>query len=858
MFKIQLKPFKATASRAILLSALLCGAQNASAQLAQDALSEGTSALANALYSDAEHCFVQYLSANQKNPAYCVEALSWLCMAVYKQGKYPDVLRLLDENADIIALDKAGIFDYWRARTLLEIGKNEESAEIIDNALARTNDSGIDTLRLYRLKGLVNARSDKPESLENARAAFSNANTRAASDNVYQTKMFRLDNLLDWAEAELKFGNKAEAEKILSEQRKLSNSVTNSISAEKGAIQLAKLLIESKHEKEADTILTGVTGNSLAHHANRAEAIIAIAKICSDTNRLDNLYSDLLTLELSPALLAEAKMRFGSELTFKENKEIKLRGVRILSSAVKCNTTSRFAPDCQLLLANTWMQLGSNSMAAAEFKNYTEAFSGEKSKDYIAKKGCATALFALGEYEESALSFSEAAPLAEAMPESAICLSLAADALYNASKYFRSAETYKQAAAMALAAGDRNLALTCRLKSADSVENTGNNQAALDEFNDIASDPEAGDFARKASYRKAIIYEQQNDNQSAELSYNNVLGNSTNDEYTVLARLGRGRTRYRMFNFKAAINDLKNFPEAYTNEADEAAYLLILSSYGLGQDESAATLASEFLAKRQSAKNLPDVMLWTAQYNFNRKNYPEAEKIFMDFVDKFPNNQMSIYALLWAANAAFKQSEFDKTNEILARISKLTSDQQIIPEARLLQAKALRELTRYEDSLSVLEEIITDYPADDLVVNALMLKGESLFALAAREPEGKGYLTAEQAFSNALLRSDIKPDQIIECSFQSARCFEKAGEFEKAVHIYCTKTIDKYAYFTLSNIKLSKRSAEFFSKAVFNAAALLEKAGNIDGAIKIFRHLETTSLDEREKASAEIRRLKTM
>lgn len=857
MLKTDITALKAVSAGIVLCLALFLCAEHADAQLAENDLIAGQSALADARYSDAEHSLVRYLAANHQNPVFCTNALNYLCMAVYKQKNFQNVLKLLDENADITGLDNTGTFEYWRARSILELGNIDEAVAIADNTVVNLKKDTIGAIRLYRLKGIALSRSLSPDAAEDARIAFSNANIRASSLTEDLANGFRLDNYLDWAESELKFGYKANAENILSDQQELSHSVSNSVSAQKGAIQYAKLLVSSGHTNEANTILSKIADDKNAHHANRAEAIVTIASICSDTNRLNTVYSVLCGLELSPAIIAEAKMRFGKEIALKDNDAFQLTGVKILSSSVKCNTTSPFARDCQLILANTWMRLGSNSLAAAEFKNYSDAFGGEKNKDFIAKKGCATALFSLKNYDEAALIFTEAAELAETTLESSKCLSMAADSYYNSSKFSRAAELYKQAAAKALVAENSELSLQCRIKSADAVEKTGDLNSALEEFKDIASDPKAGEYSRKANLRRAIIFEQQDYKEEAESTYSSVLENEQENQITVSARLGRGRTRYRRFKFESAIVDLKLIPQSYTNEADEAAYIIILANYGLGKDEDAYKLAQTYIFKRPFAKNLSDVMLWAAQYDFNRKNFSAAENAFLKFAEKFPENQITQYALLWAADSAFRQSEFARANDTLSKISKLRSDNQVLPEARLLQARSLRELTRYEDTLSVLDEIITEFPADDLVVTALILKGETLFVLAGKEPGDKGYITAEKAFSNALLRSDIKPDQVIECSFNSARCYEKAGNYKKAADIYLNGTIDRYAQYTLSHIQLSAKAAGFFAKAVFNAAILLENEGDIEGAINTLGHLSTTSLPESEKASSEIRRLRT-
>lgn len=856
MFKSLITLIKSRHGLAIL-AALCLATGNALGQLAQQDMVNGLSALADTRYSDAERSFIRYLAANQQTPVLCTNALNYLCMAVYKQKKYTEVIRLLEENADITCADTAGIFDYWRARSVLETGEISKAVDIIDNALAINKSDGIDVLRLYRLKGIALSRLTSSDAAENARAAFSNANIRASAKLEGPIKAFRIDNYLDWAESELHFGNTNEAERILSEQMEGVHSVTNSISAEKGAILYSKIILASGKNQDAIELLSKIAEDHDANSVNRADAIVALASISSDTNRLSHLYSVLLDLELSPALLAESKMRFGKELALKDDVFQQNKGVAILSSAIKANTTSPYAPDCQLVLANTCLLLGSNNVSAAEFKNYMEAFSGTRNKDFIAKKGYATALFAMNNFDESALLFTEAAALADSPLDKAVCLAQAADAYFNSSKFSRAAELYKQAAALALTTGNSTLPIRYRLKSANAIEQTGDLTTALNEFNDIASDFSAGDYIRKANLRKAFIYEQQDKKEEAEVAYSAVLNVETNDEISAIARLGRGRTRYRKFKFESAILDLGKVPESFTNEYNEASYLVILASYGLGQDEKAFNLAEDFIANRRDAKNMPEVMLWAAQYDFNRKNYKAAEKVFLEFAGKFPDHPIAQYALLWAADSAYKQSEFARANEILAKISKLNSNQQVIPEARLLQARSLRELTRYEDALSVLDELITDFPADDLVVNALMLKGETLFVIAGKEPEGVGYIKAEQVFSSALLRSDIKPDQAIECSFNSARCHEKAGEYKKAVDIYSSKVIDRYANYISSHIHLSSRSAEFFAKAAFNASALLENDGDIEGAVKILHHLATTSLPESEKASSEIRRLRT-
>ncbi|MBQ6247393.1 MAG: tetratricopeptide repeat protein, partial [Kiritimatiellae bacterium] len=362
-------------------------------------------------------------------------------------------------------------------------------------------------------------------------------------------------------------------------------------------------------------------------------------------------------------------------------------GARYLTKAVRENPASPLAPDAQLAIAEAWLSVGSNTIAAAEFKNYLETYGSSREETSRATAGRAEALYRLGEFSESATLFQKAANTPSDLARSVLDMR-AADALYAEGKYDAAAALYYDISCRAHTMEGHEYGLQLlddfypdgaadglgfilgrtRFMSADSLERCGKAAEALKRFDGIASATTTGKkslFSDEALYRAALLHERQGDgvrsNQDAITRYTSLISApDTNDQLRRRAFLARGRCYYRNKSLDIAISDFAKAEEGGLDSADEATMYHVYALYGLGQDKEAVRLAEAFVGRDTDSPVRQTLAFWLAQYFYNTLDFKESARRFADFASKWPDDTRAPRALLWSAKADLRQSESQK------------------------------------------------------------------------------------------------------------------------------------------------------------------------------------------------------
>ncbi len=797
-----------------LLPAVLCGSDADDLLAAQAAMTDG-------LYTVAERQLVRFLEQNRGRPADCVPALIWLCQALAAQGRPVELLNVLDANPAIVEAGRAeGGLEFWYARALLDLGRGQD-------VLARVQGLQLDGMSeayAVGVRRLVARAQLAAGDRTGAQATF--AEVDRATTNV----LTQAENLLEWAQAELAAGHVAQCEALL---RRQAASTTNlSLPAlVLGNLLQAQLMRLAGREAEAEAQLNRIAGDATAPLDSRAEVWVELAAIAAGkglTNDVRAAGPQILDRGVSPHQAWRLGLRYGRILVALSG--LVDEGAALLKRCIREQPSAPESAAAQKILADAWLAAGSNTQAAAEYRNYLETY-GEADQVASALRGRAVALFRLGSYAESAATFQKAAQAASDPAAQAESLLKAADAYHADRHYEQSATLYARVAEMTNAPA---LTAPAAFMAADALERLGRAADAERAFTRLADLAPAA-LADEALLRLALLYERREAVAEALRAYGLVIDRATNALQRGAALLGRGRTHYRNYRFEPAILDLSRVLEANPARADEAAYLEVLSLYGAGRDEEAAALCETFTARHAQSPLLADVALWMAQYSYNRRDYDAAEKRFVDYAGQWPSHVWADAALVWAARAAMHRSEFSEAIALLARLPRDYPGSTRLAEARFLQADALCELARFEEAILVFDEIINRYPESESVTLAWLRKGDSLFALGSSSTNR--YDEALKAYEVMLTRPDATHDLALQAAFKRGRCFEKLGRSDDALDQYYGEVVLRYLRERSAGIQFGGQAQAWFARAAMQAASIREAQGKPESAVNILKRL---------------------
>lgn len=827
-----------------LLSAViyLAIADRSMAESPADYLVIARASAADGLYAKAEQNLVKYLAFSRMSASRedFTGALSLYCQVLSAQHRFGDVISILDQNADVISRVDQRPFLYWRALALVETGDAQGAIKLINPDLqitVRTND--VENLKLIRISA----------------DAYSRLGTSA--------------------------GN-AKSEQLLEFLFKVAKK--NGETVPPGSRLLyARLLLRDERIGEAAEIFGEIGDSTDVDDRIRASALLGLMSISTnDASRLLECSGKISSLKLgndSSSYLIPC----GRSLV--SNINTKLEGAVLLKKAILSNPTSPEAPDAQFMLAEAWLSAGSNSLAAAEFKNFLETYSAGTEKTAAAIAGEASALYNTGSFDESATLFLKSSQMT-AMPVAAALYTMrAADSMYAAGKYETAVVNYLKAAdcpqhetlegavERIFAVDDIDMLTPSYIMrrstfmAADAYEKIGRVEESIAGYKSLLDDREPGALRDNALYRLAMLYERQEKNigasRAAIESYGELIESTTNAELKCNAMLGRGRCHYRLRSLKSALQDFDEVERSTFPVADEAALYRIYTLYGMGDDEAARDAAVYFIKNRPDAGVVPSVMFWLAHYYYNRGVYSEAQKVFLDFARRYPIDERAALSLLLAARSAVNLTEYQSAVDTLTSLGQNYPESSVIPEARYTQAQALCRLARFEDAVLVINDLTARFPSDRFSTLSLVLKGDALYSLSGSAEADVGINSATNAYATAAARIDATDDVKMECAYKTAKCMEKSGDANSAFDMYYNNVILKFREMA-SNGDVSLATRTYFSHASFAAAALLEQGvltdqgKDIKGAINLLEHVVRLNAPEKDHAASEITRLRNL
>ncbi len=109
----------------------------------------------------------------------------------------------------------------------------------------------------------------------------------------------------------------------------------------------------------------------------------------------------------------------------------------------------------------------------------------------------------------------------------------------------------------------------------------------------------------------------------------------------------------------------------------------------------------------------PDSIYFTAYSDYNKKNYDLAIEGFSQFVKQFPENVLADNSLYWIGECYYAQKKYTEAIKVFSDIIKKYKAGDKVPDALLKKGYALIEMDQVENGITVLKELISEFPLSE-------------------------------------------------------------------------------------------------------------------------------------------------
>jgi tetratricopeptide (TPR) repeat protein len=413
------------------------------------------------------------------------------------------------------------------------------------------------------------------------------------------------------------------------------------------------------------------------------------------------------------------------------------------------------------------------------------------------------------------------------------------------------------------------------IQLADAYHETGKLDEAVSMYQDILKAHADSSLADYVQYRLAITFLKSENIAGASGALETLAQVYPASKYLEDINYYQGVIQYKQGNWKATVEHMQNFLRGLTRPSDfapEANYILALAYLNLKQADDALKIFQKILRlypeDETVAKN-SDIGIAKCQFELGQVK--EAVKRFKLIVYKYPKTDIEQEALLWLAQYALKNSQYEQAIESYTRIIEHFPDAPQIDEIHY-------ELGQAYEMQGVSDQALAQYKAvsskDPALFSKVKLAIAGIFskefdsqkalsayqniALTNTEYARDAYLKIAQLYRNAqdyikeieTYKNALKIDQgktdvtNAELLFNIADTYEVMGHFEEAIDFYL-KLPGQY-----------QEQASWVVKAYLRVAKIFEDRQDWEGAKVTYQKIIQLKTEESKYAQERLDWLK--
>ena len=317
----------------------------------------------------------------------------------------------------------------------------------------------------------------------------------------------------------------------------------------------------------------------------------------------------------------------------------------------------------------------------------------------------------------------------------------------------------------------------------------------------------------------------------------------------------KGREAVAGYHFKDAMKIFDEVAARDSSLTQRMKYCDMVCLYGLGQDSAAEKMAAELAGGSSDPAVRSDASLWLAKFLYNHGRYREAESNFLACAESGLAGQAVVAdSLLWATRAAFAGGEFQRTVQNATKLESACPGTRSASEGMLLQAEALIELARFDESVLVAEKVSVSEASDPASrLKAQLLRADALFAMGADNPVR--YREALEAYTALRSGEQLSPSVKIRLSYKLGKTLERLKRIDEAIDEYYTRVVLAFRDGRADGIRYDDDAVASFSRAAFRLAEEYESRGSDMQAVNVLRLVVNAAVPASVEAEKRIERI---
>ena len=294
-----------------------------------------------------------------------------------------------------------------------------------------------------------------------------------------------------------------------------------------------------------------------------------------------------------------------------------------------------------------------------------------------------------------------------------------------------------------------------------------------------------------------------------------------------------GSSQYQIKDFANASATLASGVQLSDNwrRADETLLTLCRSQMANQQTDLGKQTASTMIAKFPSSPLLSDLYYHLGQQAYQAKDYNEAIKNFDQINQNYGDSRFAPYALYDSAWSQYELKEFDKSQELFAKLMSKFPDHELATKSKVGRGASLRKTGNTEGSIAELKEFIaTGNPTGEERANAL-------FELGLNQVELEKWDDSIGTFKQLISEFPGSP-KLDRFYYELAWAYNSKSEKEKGLE-YFTKLTNE------------KPDSPLAGESNFHVGTSAYDAGKYDDAVKSYTACLSSKAEEhvREKAA---------
>jgi TolA-binding protein len=218
-----------------------------------------------------------------------------------------------------------------------------------------------------------------------------------------------------------------------------------------------------------------------------------------------------------------------------------------------------------------------------------------------------------------------------------------------------------------------------------------------------------------------------------------------------------------------------------TELGEKAAYKYGWSFYHLGDFDNAQKAFAHQRTAYPAGPLVQEAAFMEAECLYEQRKYPEALAAYEQLKD-LANKEYQVLALLHAGQAAGKLEQWDRSLQLLTRITQEFPDSASVPEALCEQGWAQQSKGNLDQAVALYEQVVAKTNRE-VAARAQFLIGEVQFAKKEHSAAVSSFFKVAYGYSY--------PKWQALATFEAGRCFEVLGKKTQALKQY-QELVEKY------------------------------------------------------------------